>query len=99
MRYYFEWDPNKAKANLRNHRVSFEQASGVLRDPLAMTVIDEAHSEGEDRWATIGTDEKGAILVIVHTFQHIDRNSVKIRIISARKATKKEAKQYKEENR
>lgn len=99
MRYYFDWDPGKAKANLRHHSVSFEQASGVLHDPLAVTVFDEAHSEDEDRWATIGADERGTILVLSHTFKHIGKNIAKVRIISARKATRREVKQYKENNR
>ncbi|MBI5696889.1 MAG: BrnT family toxin [Nitrospirae bacterium] len=96
MRYYFDWDPDKAEANLRKHKVGFEQVSGVLFDPLALTVFDEGHSEDEDRWATMGMDSSDVLLVVVHTFQHLEEDAVKVRIISARKATRAEARQYKE---
>jgi len=99
VRFYFDWDPNKAEANLRKHKVSFEQASTVFLDPLALTVFDEEHSEGEDRWATMGMDSNEALLVLVHTFQHIENNAVKVRVISARKATRSEIRQYKEETK
>ena len=49
MRYYFDWDPNKAKTNLRKHRVSFEQASAIFLDPRMIAVFDCEHSEHEDR--------------------------------------------------
>ena len=63
-----------------------------------ISVFDIEHSEYEDRWATIGIDRNGALLVVVYTFQQIDAESCRIRIISARKATRKESKQYQEEN-
>lgn len=99
MRYYFDWDPNKAKVNLKKHGVSFEQSSGIFIDPRAVTVFDDERSENEDRWATIGIDKNGILLVVVHTFRQVDNRYIKIRIISARKATRKEIKQYQEENR
>ena len=99
MRYYFEWDPNKAKTNLRKHRVSFEQASAIFLDPRMIAVFDSEHSEHEDRWATIGIDRNGILLVVVHTFQQLDAGCCRIRIISTRKATRKESKQYQEENK
>ncbi len=98
MRYYFEWDPKKANSNKKKHGVTFEQASTVFLDPRMISVFDIEHSEHEDRWATIGIDRNGAMLVVVHTFQQIDAESCRIRIISARKATRKESKQYQEEN-
>ena len=58
VQYSFEWDPAKAKANLKKHDVSFETAVTVFRDPLAVTVFDEEHTEDEDRWATMGLAEK-----------------------------------------
>jgi uncharacterized DUF497 family protein len=64
-----------------------------------ITVFDTEHSEHEDRWATIGMDKNGNLLVVVHTFQQVDANCSRIRMISARKATKNEIKQYREENR
>ena len=98
MRYYFEWDPKKANSNKKKHGVTFEQASTVFLDPRMISVFDIEHSEHEDRWATIGIDRNGAMLVVVHTFQQIDAESCRIRIISARKATRKESKQYRKEN-
>lgn len=99
MRYYFDWDPNKAKANLKKHGICFDQASTIFHDPRMISVFDIEHSEQEDRWATIGIDRNGILLVVVHTFQQVDADSCRIRIISARKATRKESKQYKEENK
>jgi len=64
-----------------------------------ISVFDTEHSEYEDRWATIGIDSNGILFVVVHTFQQVDAESCRIRIISARKATKKESKQYQEENK
>ncbi len=92
MRYDFEWDPRKAKANIRNHRISFERASTSFRDPELLSIPDEDHSEFEERWITIGLDENGILLVIIHTFKRVDPKSARIRIISARKAIKSEKK-------
>ena len=97
MRYYFEWDPQKAKINLKKHKVSFERACTVFKDPNALSIYDEEHSEEDDRWITLGMDISGTLLVVVHIFEQLDENTCKIRIISARKATKKEIKQYNEE--
>ena len=99
MRYYFDWDPNKAKANRKKHGIVFEQASTIFLDPRMIAVFDSKHSEHEDRWATIGIDKNGILLVVVHTFQQLDVNCCKIRIVSARKAIRKESKQYQEENK
>ena len=99
MRYYFDWDPNKAKANRKKHGIAFEQASTIFLDPRMISVFDTKHSEGEDRWATIGIDKNGILLVAVHTFQQLAADSCRIRIISARKATSNEMKQYREENK
>jgi uncharacterized DUF497 family protein len=99
VRYYFDWDPNKAKTNRKKHGIGFEQASTIFLDPGMMTVFDSENNEQEDRWATIGIDRDGILLVVVHTFQQLDPNCCKIRIISARKATGKESKQYQEENK
>ncbi len=80
----FEWDRAKAVANLRKHRVSFQEASTVLFDPLSTTFPDPA-SEGEQRFVTIGTSALGQLLVVAHT----DRDGT-IRLISARRATRRE---------
>lgn len=86
--YRFEWDESKAASNLRKHKVSFEQAATLFKDKLAMTVYDEAHSLTEERWFTLGMDNIGRLLAISHTFQEITSNISRIRIISARLATK-----------
>jgi len=96
MQYNFEWDPAKAKENLRKHRVSFERAAEVFLDPLMISVEDEEHSEEEERWATLGRDKDAIVLVVIHTFREIDADNCNIRLISARKATQREAKEYAE---
>jgi uncharacterized protein len=94
VQYNFEWDPVKANENLRKHRVSFERAAQVFHDPYMLSLEDEEHSEEEDRWITLGKDQNGVVLVISHTFREIDSDNFAIRLISARKATRREAKQY-----
>ena len=96
MRYYFEWDPDKAALNIRKHKVSFQRAAEVFKDPHAISIFDEEHSQEEDRWITMGSDYNGRILVVSHTFRRIDEDSFRIRIISSKKATKNERKQYEE---
>jgi hypothetical protein len=66
--YNFEWDPAKARSNLKKHGVSFETAVAVFRDPQALTVFDEEHDEDEDRWVTLGAVEEEGLLVVIHTF-------------------------------
>jgi len=94
VKYIFEWDFNKAKTNLKKHQVSFEDATTVFKDKNMISIFDEKHSENEERWITIGMDVNTRTLVVVHTFITIDEDNTKIRIISARKATKNEEKTY-----
>ena len=94
MQYNFEWDPYKAEQNLRKHNLSFEQAAEVFLDPLAVSIYDEEHSLDEDRWITIGKDHTNLVLVVSHTFHEENIDNCRIRLISSRKATKKEIKQY-----
>lgn len=94
MRYDFEWDPKKARGNIRKHKVSFERATSVFRDPNLLSIPDEEHSQSEERWITIGLDENGVLLVLSHKFMSLDDECSRIRIITARKATKAENKQY-----
>ena len=89
MALQFEWDSKKAESNKRKHGITFEEASTIFGDPLSITVHDPAHSIGEDRFITIGTSVNNKLIVVVHT----DRNDI-IRIISARKATRNERRQY-----
>ena len=88
---HFEWNPDKAKKNLRKHKISFEEASSVFYDPLAVTGNDPDHSIGEERMITFGISSSGRLLVVAHT----DRSNA-IRIISARYATRNEIKIYEE---
>jgi uncharacterized DUF497 family protein len=88
----FEWDKIKAAKNLRKHQVSFEEAQSVFDDPMFITVVDEEHSDDEERYITIGVSRHGRLLVVAHT----DRAG-QIRVISARKATKREARFYAKE--
>ena len=96
MRYDFEWDPKKARGNVRKHNISFERAATIFRDPNLISIPDVEHSGDEERWITMGLDETGALLVIVHLFHRSDGEVCRLRIISARKATKGERKQYEE---
>lgn len=75
----------KAAKNVKKHQVSFEEAATVFDDPLFITFVDEEHSVDEERYITIGLSNRGRLLLVAHT----DRED-RIRIISARKATKKE---------
>jgi uncharacterized protein len=87
----FAWDPKKAASNLRDHRVTFEEASSVFGDSLAITFDDPDHSEGESRLLTFGLSEQGRLLVVSHT----ERRGV-VRIISARRASRAERQIYEE---
>lgn len=87
----FEWDSAKAAANVRKHGVSFEEAVSALRDDFAATARDLAHSVGESRFITFGISANGRLLSVSHT----DRGN-RIRIISARVATRTERKIYEE---
>lgn len=88
------WDAAKAQSNLAKHGVSFAKAATVLADPLALTVFDEAHSETEERWFTLGMSSDGKLLAVAHTYRHTEPAHVQLRIISAREATRREREQY-----
>ena len=95
--YQFEWDFRKARTNLKQHGVAFERAATIFLDPRALSEFDLGHSKIENRWITMGLDQSGVLLVVCHTYREEKESSARIRIISARKATKNEIKQYKEE--
>lgn len=63
----FEWDPDKAKANLARHGVGFLEAATVLGDPLSLTISDPSHSEGEQRFVSVGMSDRARLLVVAHT--------------------------------
>jgi len=92
--YQFEWDPAKARQNVKKHRITFERGATVFLDPNALSLFDEQHSEDEERWITLGLDRTGELLVICHTYHEETENSARVRLISARKGTKNETKQY-----
>ena len=95
MQYNFEWDPAKAVANRRKHGVTFEQAAMVFKDPMALSQFDSENSDpGDDRWVTLGMVAGQHYLVVVHTYKEQGEKSVTIRVISARRATRQEIKQY-----
>ena len=87
----FEWEPAKATKNIKIHGISFDEASTAFKDTFSVTIYDPLHSDKEDRFILIGTSLKNHLLVVVHT-----ERGDKIRIISARKATKNEREQYEE---
>jgi len=94
MKFDFEWDPEKAKANRRKHGVGFEHATTIFRDPRAVSLSDDVHSGTEDRWVTLGISAGGGLLVVHHTFAEVNGNTIRIRIFSSRKAREKEIAQY-----
>lgn len=85
----FEWDPEKAKRNLKKHGVSFEEAVTVFYDPLSATFDDPDHSVGEYRYITIGLSSRNRLLVVAH----VDGEE-SLRIINARPATAHERKRH-----
>ena len=87
----FQWDVAKAKANLRKHDVSFDEAASVFFDPLAVSGNDPDHSTDESRFITFGLSSRGRLLAVIHTVREES-----IRIISARRATRTERNLYEE---
>jgi uncharacterized DUF497 family protein len=87
----FEWDPDKAEKNISKHEVDFDEASSIFDDPMFITFLDEEISINEERYITLGLSDRGRMLLVAHA-ERKDR----IRIISARKATKNEEKFYQE---
>ncbi len=99
MQLEFTWDPAKATSNATKHGVTFAQASTVLADALALTVFDSAHSEFEERWFTLGMSSEGKLLAVSHTYTATGPASARVRVISAREATRHERRQYENEPR
>ena len=87
----FEWDLEKAQANVTTHGITFEEAQTVFRDPLALTFPDSEHSYGEARYIEIGLSLYGRVLVVSYT-----EREERIRIISSRRATRRERREYEE---
>ena len=87
----FEWDENKALANIKKHGVSFEEARAVFYDDYAVLFDDPDHSEAEDRFLIIGMSSEKCVCIVSHCYRSEDE---RIRIISARKATRTERSIY-----
>lgn len=85
----FEWDTDKADSNLQKHGVSFDEAAGVFWDEHGLLIADPDHSDHEDRFILLGISERLRVLVVVHC-----ERGCRIRIISARRATANERRQY-----
>ncbi len=90
----FGWDKRKARTNLAKHGVSFQLATTVFSDSLAVTIFDGEHSNDEDRWVTLGRARNDQVLVVVHTVEEISVVEVHIRVISARYADREEKRDY-----
>jgi uncharacterized protein len=88
---FFNWDPLKAKLNFKRHRVSFEEASTALLDPLSKTDVDPDHSIDEQRFLTFGVSARQRLLLVSYTDE-----GESVRLISARLATKREREIYEE---
>ena len=89
----FSWDENKADSNYSKHGVTFEEAKGVFYDENALLIDDPDHSDDEERFIILGMSKEFKILVVCHCYRDSSKN---IRIISARKATKREQRGYSE---
>jgi uncharacterized DUF497 family protein len=94
--FQFEWDEIKSFANEHKHGVSFDLACTVFRDPRLLTVADLEHSETEERWFSIGVAANGALLSIVYLWSRSESAVASVRLISARKSTQGEIRQYQE---
>ena len=91
MSLIFEWDEEKADANLKKHGVGFDEARTVFNDPFSITIYDPDHSVNEHRYIDIGLSSKGRFIVVSYS-----EKGRRVRIISCRKVTKKERRVYEE---
>ena len=96
MELSFEWDAGKSRANLKKHKVNFEEAKTIFNDPLLITFPDERHSEIEGRFISIGMSATNRVLLAVHTEHEVTEEFIIIRLISCRKATASERRVYEE---
>jgi hypothetical protein len=91
----FDWEPAKATTNARKHRISFEEACTIFADSSILTIHDDEHSKDEDRWVSMGISAVARILVVVHTWPDPNESGDELmRIISARRANKRERAVY-----
>ena len=92
MGYIFEWDPKKAESSARKHRVTFDEATTVFSNPLALLMPDPDHTVEEERYVLLGVSSQRRLLVVAFA-----ERSPGTRLISARRATRSERRQYEEE--
>lgn len=93
MGYIFEWDPEKAESNARKHGVTFEEASTVFGDPLGLLMRDPDHSLSEERYLVLGMSHQQRLLVVAFA-----ERPPRTRLLSARRATRRERRRYEEED-
>ena len=91
--FQFEWDDAKAAENVRKHGLSFEIASTVFYDPAILSVPDLAHGD-EERWFSVGFAANGTMVSIVYLWAEVDSMLTKVRVISARRSTRAEVREY-----
>lgn len=91
--FEFEWDPAKAASNARKHGVSFKDAATVFANDLLLSMLDDEHGGGEERWISQGRTRDGQLLVVVHTWRELEDRTL-VRIISARRTTPRERRRY-----
>jgi hypothetical protein len=91
---HFEWDENKDRENIKKHGISFQEAQDIFDDPFHLSVLDKRFDYFEERWVTIGSTKEGRVIVTGHLYYLTERGEEVIRIITARKATKKEKEKY-----
>jgi uncharacterized DUF497 family protein len=90
----FRVGSQKSSGKSNKHVITFDEAATVYRYSKALSIFHPDHSESEDRWVTMGISERGRLLIVIHTFREESEDDVTIRIISSRKATKQETKNY-----
>lgn len=89
-----EWDKAKGNANFRKHGIKFDEAAEVFNDPLHMSILDRLFDYDEERWVTLGASSSGAVIVVAHLYYFNEEGREVNRILSARKATRKERNEY-----
>jgi len=92
--FQFEWNETKAASNIQKHGISFELAASVFFDPNLLTVADLEQSDKEERWFSVGLASTGALLAVAYLWIEQPPSTVKIRLISARKATQTDARYH-----
>lgn len=95
----FEWDKKKNTVNKNKHGISFEEAAEIFDDPLHISIMDHRFDYYDERWITIGATKNGTVIVIGHLYSFTEDGDEITRIISSRKATKKERENYEKINR